>query len=115
MAPKVRPWRGVGIRYQPQATGASEGGCPIAGHYCRRSVALLQICMVYFDSRIVAGALAALVLFSCHSAFVVPMRCSGEQSTCIASCKKNPDRSYLSICITNCGDWWPRPTLSSVD
>jgi len=31
------------------------------------------------------------------------MRCSGEQTTCIANCKKNPDRSYLSICITNCG------------
>jgi len=38
MARKVRPWRGVGIRYQPQASGASEGGRPIDGHYCRRSV-----------------------------------------------------------------------------
>jgi hypothetical protein len=31
------------------------------------------------------------------------MRCSGEQNTCIANCKKNPDRSFLSICVTNCG------------
>src|SRR5262245_13477570 len=76
--------------------------------YCwalfRRSVALLQICMAYSDSRILAGALAAsLALFSCPSAFAVPMRCSGEQTTCIANCKKNLDRSYLSIYITNCG------------
>src|SRR5262245_15606917 len=92
-----------GTRYQPQAIGASEGGCLIAGHYCRRCVALLQICMAYSDSRILAGALAAsLALFSCHSAFV-PMRCSGEQTTCIANCKKNPDRSFLSVCVTNCG------------
>jgi hypothetical protein len=31
------------------------------------------------------------------------MRCSGEQTACITSCKKNPDRSTLSACITNCG------------
>jgi hypothetical protein len=64
--------------------------------------------MAYFDSRvslwIFAGALtASLALFCCQGAFAAPMRCSGEQTTCIASCKKNPDRSYLSICITNCG------------
>jgi hypothetical protein len=31
------------------------------------------------------------------------MRCSGEETICINSCKKNPDRSTLSICMTNCG------------
>src|SRR5262249_49057270 len=46
----------------------------------RRCVALLQICVAYSDSRILAGALAAsLALFSCHSAFV-PMRCSGDRT-----------------------------------
>ena len=60
--------------------------------------------MTDFDSRILAGALAAsLALLFCDGVFAVPMRCSGEQTTCIASCKKNPDRSYLSICITDCG------------
>jgi len=31
------------------------------------------------------------------------MRCSGEQNTCIASCKKNPAIASIPTCITNCG------------
>jgi hypothetical protein len=31
------------------------------------------------------------------------MRCSSEQTSCIANCRKKPDRSFLSICVTNCG------------
>jgi hypothetical protein len=42
------------------------------------------------------------LLFS-QSTLAAPMRCSGEETICINSCKKNPDRSTLSICITNCG------------
>ena len=50
------------------------------------------------------GALGvSIVLLCCQTAFAVPMRCSSEQNTCIANCKKNPDRSFLSICVTNCG------------
>ena len=95
-----------GIRYQSQATGASEGGRLIAGHYCRRFVALLQICMPYFDSRILAGALAAsLVLFSCHSVFAVPMRCSGEQTTSNSSKSSTaPSSAAPPRDARSCGD-----------
>jgi hypothetical protein len=56
--------------------------------------------MADFDSRtnarILTGALAvSLALLCCQEALAVPMKCSGEQTTCIANCKKNPDRSYL--------------------
>ena len=63
--------------------------------------------MADFDSRtnarILTGVFAVLVLLCCQDAFAVPMRCSGEQTACIAACKKNLDRSYVSICVTNCG------------
>ena len=36
-------------------------------------------------------------------AHATPMRCSGEQNTCIASCKKNPAIASIPTCITNCG------------
>lgn len=54
------------------------------------------------DSRL-AAILIGLSLLCCQSALAAPMRCSGEQSVCIASCKKSPDRSSLSTCVTNCG------------
>lgn len=44
-----------------------------------------------------------IILFFSQSSLAAPMRCSGEETICINSCKKNPDRSTLSICITNCG------------
>ncbi len=64
--------------------------------------------MADFDSRTNARILAAvfavsLALLCCQDAFAVPMRCSGEQTACIATCKRNLDRSYVSICVTNCG------------
>jgi hypothetical protein len=31
------------------------------------------------------------------------MRCNGEETICLNSCKKNPDKSTLSTCVTNCG------------
>ncbi|HUL89947.1 MAG TPA: hypothetical protein VLU23_17425 [Pseudolabrys sp.] len=53
--------------------------------------------------RILAIIAVGIVLASAQAAVAAPMRCSGEQTICISSCKKNPDRSTLSICITNCG------------
>jgi hypothetical protein len=53
--------------------------------------------------RILVGAIAVASLACAWPAQAVPMRCSGEQTQCIAGCKKNPDRSTLAICLTNCG------------
>ncbi|MFZ0623717.1 MAG: hypothetical protein WAM76_17165 [Pseudolabrys sp.] len=50
-----------------------------------------------------SAVLAALAPLFPPAVVAAPMRCSGEQTACITSCKKNPDRSMLSICITNCG------------
>jgi len=48
--------------------------------------------------------IAGLALLLCwHSVFATPMRCSGEQKTCIANCAKSPARSSISFCLTNCG------------
>jgi hypothetical protein len=54
-------------------------------------------------SRILTGAALIGSLAYALPAQAVPMRCSGEQTQCIARCKKNPDRAALSICLTNCG------------
>ena len=57
-------------------------------------------------TRMIAATSAFLVVVAPlfpRTAFAAAMRCSGEQTICITSCKKNPDRSTLSICITNCG------------
>lgn len=53
--------------------------------------------------RILVIIAAGIVLASAQAAAAAPMRCSGEQTACVTGCKKNPDRSTLSICITNCG------------
>lgn len=49
------------------------------------------------------AGLIGLALLCSQSVLAVPMRCSGEQNLCIVACQKNPDRSTLSICVTNCG------------
>jgi hypothetical protein len=48
-------------------------------------------------------ALLGLALLCVQTVRAAPMRCSGEESICINSCKKNPDKSIMSICATNCG------------
>jgi hypothetical protein len=55
--------------------------------------------------KIVTGVIALLgiALLCAQTVRAAPMRCSGEESICISSCKKNPDKSTLSICVTNCG------------
>lgn len=66
----------------------------------------------WIDSRPCApfGKLAAaavlivgLALLCRYPAFATPMRCSGEQKTCIASCAKGPPGSSITFCLTNCG------------
>ena len=50
-----------------------------------------------------AAALLGAGLLCAGIAFAAPMRCSGEQKTCIAVCNKSPDKNALSTCVTNCG------------
>jgi hypothetical protein len=44
-----------------------------------------------------------LVLLFIEAAVAAPMRCSGEQKTCITACNKSLDKSLISTCVTNCG------------
>ena len=55
--------------------------------------------------KIVTGVIALLgiALLCAPTVRAAPMRCGGEESICINSCKKNPDKSTMSICVTNCG------------
>jgi hypothetical protein len=48
-------------------------------------------------------ALVGAALLWSQTAFAAPMRCSGEQKTCIAKCTKSLDRASISTCVTNCG------------
>lgn len=50
-----------------------------------------------------AALLIGLGLLCAEPTFAAPMRCSGEQKTCITACNKSPDRSSISTCVTNCG------------
>ena len=52
---------------------------------------------------IVVAILTAFALLSAVPAFSAPMRCSGEETICIAKCKKSLDRSSISTCLTGCG------------
>jgi hypothetical protein len=52
---------------------------------------------------VLVGISAAFVLLAPTPALSAPMRCSGEEKTCIANCKKSLDRSSISTCLTNCG------------
>lgn len=54
------------------------------------------------DSRITALVIG-LGLLCIEAAVAAPMRCSGEQKTCIAVCNKSLDRGSISTCVTNCG------------
>ena len=62
-----------------------------------------------FDARFLRSVAAlvtmslAVALLSPAPAFSAPMRCSGEEKTCIAACKKSLDRSSISACVTSCG------------
>lgn len=68
-----------------------------------RAVDFLKAESLTFKILAVVAALAGFGLVCPQTVLAAPMRCSGEQSVCIANCKKNPDRSLLSICVTNCG------------
>jgi len=52
---------------------------------------------------LLAAAVIGLALVCAGAAAAAPMRCSGEQKTCIAVCNKSLDRGSIPTCITNCG------------
>ena len=52
---------------------------------------------------VVLAILTAFAVLSAAPAVSAPMRCSGEENTCIANCKKSLVRSSISTCLTNCG------------
>jgi len=60
-------------------------------------------CMKPVIDSLIAAGLIAIGVLSVEVVFAAPMRCSGEQKTCIALCNKSPDRGSISICVTNCG------------
>ena len=47
------------------------------------------------------AAIVSLYLFAAQPALTEPMKCSGEQKTCIAGCQKMP-RALAGDCIANC-------------
>jgi hypothetical protein len=76
----------------------------LAARDARKKIDMKAVDSRKFDClRSVVAAVIVLGLLWPQTALAVPMRCSGEQTTCIANCKKNPDRSFLSVCVTNCG------------
>jgi hypothetical protein len=50
---------------------------------------------------VILAAIVAPYLFGAQPAPAEPMKCSGEQKTCIASCQKYP-RALVGDCIANC-------------
>jgi hypothetical protein len=52
---------------------------------------------------LIAAVVFGFALLCIDAAHAAPMRCSGEQKTCIAVCNKSLDRGSISTCVTNCG------------
>ena len=52
---------------------------------------------------LIAVVVIGLGMLRIDAAFAAPMRCSGEQKTCIAVCNKSLDKGSISTCVTNCG------------
>ena len=51
---------------------------------------------------ILAALLLALALLAAPAAKADPMKCSGEEKTCLTNCKKAA-RVAVSVCATGCG------------
>jgi hypothetical protein len=47
------------------------------------------------------AAIVGLCLLCAQTVRAEPMKCSGEQKTCLANCNKIPNRA--SVCATGCG------------
>ena len=45
---------------------------------------------------------AGLYMFGAQASLAQPMRCSGEQKTCVANCLKNPNPTTSSRCVKTC-------------
>ena len=52
--------------------------------------------------KILGALLAALVLSGAPTAMAEPMKCSGEEKTCITACRKTA-RMPVNVCLTGCG------------
>jgi len=50
----------------------------------------------------ISAALFALALLGAQAARADPMKCSGEEKTCVTNCKKAA-RVPVSVCVTGCG------------
>jgi hypothetical protein len=48
------------------------------------------------------SAVTGLYFLGAQAVMAQPMRCSGEEKTCIAICMKSTNRSYVANCITGC-------------
>jgi hypothetical protein len=53
-------------------------------------------------NKIIFAAFVAVAAFAAPTLRAEPMKCSGEEKTCIASCKKTGSVT-VSVCVTNCG------------
>lgn len=48
------------------------------------------------------AALAAVILLGAPAALAEPMKCSGEQKTCVANCVKAGNTAQAKQCAENC-------------
>ena len=55
-----------------------------------------------FHAGAVVGAALAFTQLSAGLAFAEPMKCSGEEKTCVTNCKKAA-RVAVNVCLTACG------------
>ncbi len=57
---------------------------------------------MHFKFTCAIATVIGLYLSGLPAALAQPMRCSGEEKTCIAICTKSTDRTYVANCITSC-------------
>ena len=60
------------------------------------------MCMTAIARKVPAALFFALALLSAPAAHADPMKCSGEEKTCLINCKKIA-RVAVSVCATGCG------------
>jgi hypothetical protein len=84
--------RGIAVRRHAAYNGVMkrESDSPASTHVARIIIAAV-------------ATLAAITLPCFQPSFAAPMRCSGEETSCITGCKKSTDRASVPACITNCG------------
>jgi hypothetical protein len=53
-------------------------------------------------TKLLKAAIVGLGLVWAQAALAEPMKCSGEQKTCISNCNKTLNRALISACVTDC-------------